>query len=171
MQTDHGIHLAGLRVLKYVGLGVGIASVQVHAERRNRTLVKAQVCEGLAVGAPCQGDVKAKFLFVDPVGGSVEDGVVFSVGRDLLHRSRSQVLYVNVALKHKGELGSVGRQHGVLNRLAVDLREIFGLTIKYVNLGRVRVAVNGFDVGLENHVALAGGEFVAAKAQWGPIHA
>ncbi len=122
MQTDHGIHVAGLRVLKYVGLGIGFASVYVHAKRRNRTLVKTQVGEGLAVGAPGQSDVKAKFLFVDPVGGSVKDGVVLTVGRDLLHRGRSQVLHIDVALKNEGELGSVGRKHRILNGFTKDYR-------------------------------------------------
>ena len=148
VQAYFGIHLSGLGVLKNIGLWVGFAAINIHAEGGYGGLVKAQVGEGLAVGAPGNAHVKAKFLFIDPVGCSVNNGIALAVARDRSQLEAAQVLNVDVVLIYKGKIATVGRQHRILNRLAKNMNQFFAFAVKNIDRSLVRMPIDGFNSGL-----------------------
>ncbi len=73
------IGLTGLGVLENIGFRIQVGAVHIHAEFGHPAFIKAVVGQIAAVGRPRKGHVEAKFLFVDPVGGAVDDGVFHAV--------------------------------------------------------------------------------------------
>ena len=160
------VFLSSLGVFEGVRVRVERA-VNRHVEFPDVALVKLEVGQTRTVPVPKQPLVVAKFLFIHPVRGAVDDGVGHAIVGDLNFGARGEVGDEDVVLTHKrhfvssrGELGEA-----LLAKAEVgDWARVFvGLKVVHVEVRVERVAVKAFACGGEHHETFVAAEFVASK--------
>ncbi len=110
-ETDPRVVGAGLRIADGLEGGIELRLVD-EVERRNGALIETPECDAPAVGAPAQPIGEAQFLFVDPVGGPVDD-VGTPVGCEGMLLAAGEIRDVDVMVANESDAPSVGRELGV----------------------------------------------------------
>lgn len=120
---DDGVVFAGLRVFETVPVGVSRfeADELLHLELFHLRLVEFVEGDFLAIGRPEITEREAELLFIDPVGGTINNMVVEAVVGELRLVSRSEVLNKQVVVAHESDFRCVGRERG--EALAAVFRE------------------------------------------------
>ena len=174
LHLHNAVGLSGNGIFVVVGAGiVGIlcllgihALVPGEGVEGHLAFVIADPCQHGTVGIEVEGAVEGEFLFVYPVGLSVDDLVELSV---LCHLAlavvEEQLHQEQVAFAYKGHHVSVlAPQRNFLRAVGAEVGQRAALYIIYIILGREAVAIDALCLGLQQNVAFVGAHDIAVNA-------
>ena len=164
VEFDDRVFLAGLRVLERVVFRIQLPVETVHIVLPDAAFVEPQPGDPPSVGRPFERPREGEFLFVCPVGDTVDDVVLPSVGGNAAFGAVREVGHEKVVVANEGHAVAVRREGGLLLRPArrkPPERSVF--RIEYPVFGRERTAVHRFYVGRQQDAGFVSAEPVIRK--------